>query len=128
MKLNKTLIVAALLLGVFVLASCKSKEQRVIDKIEELTERMEEEGDTYTIDDWNAVIAEHAKIVSDAEDCDFDFDERRELSKAEREFRTMLITKGAKSIVGDYLNMGNQLMQGVMEGFGLEDIFNKKEE
>jgi len=70
MKKNALLTLTAVMLGLFCLTSCQSREERTISKLEQLSERIEENGDNYDVEDWNGIMNEMESITDDIKDFD----------------------------------------------------------
>jgi len=101
------------------MSSCQSKEERVISKMESLAERIEKNAETYDTEDWEAVLQEYQQLQTEAADCDFSSEQLRELGHVEGKLAATMTRESAKSFgrsVGDLLQNGTQVLQGVFDG------------
>ena len=101
------------------MSSCQSKEERVISKMESLAERIEKNAETYDAEDWEAVLQEYQQLQTEASDCDFSSEQLRELGHVEGKLAATITRESAKSFgrsVGDLLQNGTQVLQGVFDG------------
>ena len=52
----------AALLTLFVLSSCQSKEERIINKLENLATRVQKDGEKLTDKEWGQILEEYDKL------------------------------------------------------------------
>ncbi|MBO4753151.1 MAG: hypothetical protein J5543_01015, partial [Bacteroidales bacterium] len=56
----RTLLVA--LVAVTLLVSCKSKEERVLDRLQTMSEKIQKNGDNLSEEDWEKLYKEYSDI------------------------------------------------------------------
>jgi hypothetical protein len=126
--MKKTLISISLLLAVITLSSCKSHEERVVNRIEKLSARIASDGKNFTPEDWEEALEELEEIHDDMGDCEFSKEQMREVGRADGKL-TMIITKqAAKSMGRDFGTLMNSL-GSYAKGFkeGAESEYDEKE-
>ena len=107
------------ILFLMTLSSCQTKEERVIQKMESLSARIEKDGENFEKEDWDVALQEYQQLQKDAADCDFSSEQLRELGRVEYKLTAIMTREGAKSFgrgVGDALQNGNQVLKGVIDG------------
>ena len=118
MKTNILSIISAILLTVS-LSSCQSKEERVINKFEKLSERVEKEGQHFTADEWELALKEYETLHEEAGECDFTREQLEELGRVDGRLTAIMAKEGAKRIgseMSNFLENGKTFMKGFMEG------------
>lgn len=101
------------------LSSCQTKEERVINKLESLAERIDCDGEKFEKEDWEVVLKEYQQLQTEAADCKFSSEQLQELGRVEGKLTAVITREGAKSLgrsVGDFLQNGSQVLQGVFDG------------
>lgn len=114
----RALLVAFLTIVLF--GSCKSKEERVLDQLQGMSERIEKKGDSMSSEDWEKLYKEysdiHAKIVN--EEYDFTDEQMRELGRVEGKLGKAFV-KHSMSDFGkateDFIKKGSEFLKGVLE-------------
>ena len=114
----RALLVAFLTIVLF--GSCKSKEERVLDQLQGMSERIEKKGDSMSSEDWEKLYKEysdiHAKIVN--EEYDFTDEQMRELGRVEGKLGKAFV-KHSMSDFGkateDIIKKGSEFLKGVLE-------------
>ncbi len=126
--MKKVLKALALCLLVVFMASCQTKENKVINKINALTERIENKTDSFTEAEWNAINSEVEAINQMAENCQFDADQKVAFAKAQAELTAAIAKKRASEAVDgiqDAIEEGKEVIEGVIdgikEGLGIEE-------
>ena len=76
-------IITALVTSALSLTSCKSREEKVINKLDNLSERIERNGSKFDAEDWEEAIEDFADIHEEMQDCEFTKEQLRELGKKE---------------------------------------------
>lgn len=107
------------ILFLMTLSSCQTKEERVIQKMESLSARIEKDGENFEKEDWDVALQEYQQLQKDAADCDFSSEQLRELGRVEYKLTATMTREGAKSFgrsIGDALQNSGQVIQGVLEG------------
>ncbi len=115
------------LLVVF-MTSCKTKEEKVIHKLQALAERIENKGDSFDEADWDKVMTDLEAIQQQAKECEFSSEQLKELAKAETEVNAAIVKHGFKKAVKDFndtieegAGVVNGILDGVKESFGSDD-------
>ena len=139
MKKNALLTLTAVMLGLFCLTSCQSREERTISKLEQLSERIEENGDNYDVEDWNGIMNEMESITDDIKDCDLTSQQMQEVGRLQAKFYKAIMKNGKKVFSSGlskvFTNFG-AYAKGLKEGWeidsldenGLEEQFDELED
>ena len=104
--------------GAALFTSCQSKEERVINNLEKLAERINEDGEEFTDEDWEEVATEFAKLQDEASDCHFDKEQSRLFGRAEAKIVKATVREGGK-------NFGRRLRQALDDGAGIIQGFTE---
>lgn len=117
----------------FVFCSCKSKEEKVIDQLNNLAEKVENNSSDWDSDQWVEAFEELEKIHSDMSDCDFSNQQLQELGEIEGRLTSVMITNGAATLgesIGSFMKGAGSFVKGFQEGLqegadeSLEEIDN----
>lgn len=115
----------ALVLALVVSASSCSTEYRTLSRMEKLTNRIEKNGDRYTLNEWRDALTDYKNIEQDIKRCNFTSEERERMGEMEgRAIATFAKWAGDK--VKGTVTEGQGLIRGILEGFGLGDILKKE--
>lgn len=132
MKKNVLLIMAVAMLGLFNLTSCQSREEKTINRLESLSERIEKNGDKYDVEEWNGVMKELEAISDDIDDCDFTSKQMEEVGRLHAKFyKTVMknapkLFSGALSTFGSYAKgLKEGLLDGDFDENGLKEQFGE---
>lgn len=114
----RTLLVA--LVAVMLLVSCKSKEERVLDRLQTMSEQIQKNGDNYSKEDWEKLYKEysdiHAKILN--KEYNFTDEQMRELGKLEGKIGKAFV-KHSMSDFGkaadELIKKGSEFLKGILE-------------
>lgn len=126
-------IITALVTSALCLTSCKSREEKVINKLDNLSERIERNGSKFDAEDWEEAIEDFADIHEEMQDCEFTKEQLRELGKKEGKVSAIIAKEGSKALGREFKNfLGNfgAFAKGFKEGAEEnvnEDDFNKVE-
>ena len=125
MKKKALLTLTAVMLGLFCLTSCQSQEERTISKLEQLSERIEENGDKYDVEDWNGIMKEMESISDDIEDCDLTNQQMKEVGRLQAKFYKAVMKNGKKIFSSGlskvFANFG-AYAQGLKEGLQIDSL------
>lgn len=113
-----------LLVGVFAfaaicLSSCKSKEEKCIDDLRDIVERVESKGEDMTDEEWTAVLAEYETVTNNAKDCEFTDEQIKEVANLEGQFVAKSSKAYMKQVGGkvkDALKQAGDALGGFVEG------------
>ena len=122
MRKKALFILALVMLGLFNLTSCQSREERTISKLEQLSERIEKNGDKYDMEEWNGIMKEMEAISDDIEDCDFTSKQMEEVGRLQAKFYKAIMKNGSKVFSGALSSFGSYA-KGLKEGV-LDDDFD----
>ena len=125
---TKTLSILAVLILAFALSSCQTKEKRIINKLENLSERVEKGGDDLTSEDWEDILSEYEAIHEEAMKCDFSQEQLKEFGRVDGQLSAAITREGAKKLgrdVAKFLDSGKNYMKGFLDGFG--DVMKSEE-
>ncbi len=123
-------VLKALTLCLFVafMTSCQSKEEKLIDQMNALADRVENQTESFTDEEWEAINYEHQMLQERAKECDFTPEQRTAFAKAEAELDAAIVKQRAKEAgngLKDAIQQGkdvfNGIIDGVKEGLGIGD-------
>lgn len=92
------------------ISSCQSQEEKAIDKLDTLVERVEKNGNDYSADDWKAVVKDLEAINKEMENYDYSKEELKEIGRKEGRIMVMMTQEAAKYLKNNY--------QSILEGVG----------
>ena len=120
MSIKKATTVLALCLIVAFMSSCQTQEEKVINKMQALSERVQGQSDSFTDSQWEDIYTEFESLQTQAKDCDFTTEQLKEVSAAEAELTAAIAKQKAKELgndISDLINEGEEIVNGVIEGF-----------
>ena len=127
--MKKAFKVLTLGLLLFTVTACQTKEEKVIKKINNLAERVDQKADTYTDAEWDKLIADFENLQKQATECDFNKEQLKEFAKAEAKLTTAIAKHGAKKLgndLNDLINEGKEMLDtvvdGIKEGLGSDEV------
>ena len=133
--MKSKLILSALFISLLALSSCQSREEKVISKLDSLSERIEKDGSNFDADDWEEAIEDFADIHKEMQDCEFTKEQLRELGKKEGKVSAILAKEGSKALGREFKNfLGNfgafakGFKEGAEENVSEEDFNDVEEE
>ena len=115
MKKKTLLLLTVIMLGLFCLTSCQSKEERTISKLQQLSEQIEEDGANYDVEDWNGIMKKMESISEDIEDCDLTSQQMREVGRLQAKFYKAIMKNGSSLFSGALSSFGSYA-KGFKEG------------
>ncbi|MBR5051685.1 MAG: hypothetical protein IKW91_00495 [Bacteroidaceae bacterium] len=119
MKKKALLTLTVLMLGLFCLTSCQSKEERAINKLEQLSERIEKNGDKYDMEEWSGIMKELEAINDDIDDCKFTSEQLEEVGRLQAKFYKVIMKNGSSLFSGALSSFGSYakgFKEGLMDG------------
>lgn len=128
--MKRNFFVAVFVMCLTVLASCKSKEENIISRLDRLYERIDKNGSEFESEDWEEAIEDFADIHEDMEDCDFTEEQLREIGKKEGKISVVLFREGTKALGGQVKNLLGKFgafASGFVEGSTDDDGNNEFE-
>ena len=109
-------VFAAILLS---FASCKSREEKVISRLESLSERIDKNGHKFDAEDWAEAFEDLEDIHEDMEDCEFTREELKEVGRADGRLTAIIAKEGAKALgreASSFLRNFSSFAKGFQEG------------
>ena len=107
-----------LLIVMTLFISCTSKEQSTINKITDLTEKVEKANDPSSLD-WEELAQDYETIMQDASECNFSEEESKEFFKQQGKFYAAMTKYAVKSIPGlmnNVMDAASDFMDGFTDG------------
>lgn len=98
---------------------CKPHEERVMDRLNRLSEDIQKNSQKWDINQWADALAEIEDIHFDMEDCDFTPQQLRELGRIEGQLTVIVMTEGAKKLgekLVPFIEGAGAFMKGYQEG------------
>lgn len=125
-------IVLALIIS-FGLTSCQSKEEKVIDQLNKLAEKVEKNGANWDADQWEDALEDFQDIHQEMQNCEFTNEQLKELGEVEGRLTTVIMTEGTKAAgegLGTFLQGAGAFMSGYEDGLleGQQENIEKAEE
>lgn len=108
-----------ILLVTFIFPSCKPHEERVMDRLDNLAEKVQKNGAKWNADQWADALEELEDIHYDMEDCEFTPQQLRALGRVEGKLTVIIMTEGAKKLGKElvpFLEGAGAFMKGYSEG------------
>lgn len=118
---RKIFLIMTIVLGALMMVSCKSKEEKVIDSLKSITEKVEKEGGSWNSEQWDKAINEIEEINNYAQTCNFSSDQIREMGRLEGRLSGALIqaySKAFASELGVYMEAAGAFLDGLDESAG----------
>lgn len=113
----------------FLLASCKSREEKVISRLDSLSERIEKNGQKFDAEDWEEALEDLEDIHEDMEDCEFTRAELKEVGRADGRLTAIIAKEGAKALGRDlstvlksFSSFAKGFQEGAMENCTEDDL------
>ena len=132
MKKSALLILTVVMPGLLCLSSCKSREEKTIDRLENLSERVEENGDKFNVEEWNGIMKELEDISDDLDDCNFTSNQRKEVGRLQTRFYKSVLKNSPKIFSGALSTIGSGLKEGLLDDDfdenGLKEQFDELED
>jgi hypothetical protein len=133
---NKQSLTIAVLAAIFLsFSSCKSNEEKVISKIERLSERIDKNGHKFTAEDWIEAFEDLEDIHEEMEYCEFTREELKKVGRADGRLTAIILKEGAKSLSRDvsfilknFSSYFKGFQEGAQESFDEEDFSSIEEE
>lgn len=113
------LTICVTLISSMILCSCKSKEEKVIDQLNNLVENVEKNSSDWDLNQWEKAFEEMEKIHQEMGDCNFSNSQLQELGEVEGRLTSIMISKGAATLGTDlssFLEGAASFVQGYQEG------------
>lgn len=101
------------------LMGCKPYEERVIDRLNKLSEKIEKYGAGWDADQWTDALEELEDIHYEMEDCDFTPAQQKELGRTEGRLMAIIINEGSKKLgeeMTSFMDGAGAFLKGYVEG------------
>ena len=119
MKIKVTYYLAMICIAIS-LSSCQTKEERVINKFENLSEYIKEGKDTFTVSDWEQILSEYEALHKEALECEFTQEQQELIGRVDGNL-TAIITKEASKKLGrdvaKFFDNGKNILKVFLDGF-----------
>lgn len=125
----KKIIYLLVMLTPMFLSSCKPHEERVMDRLDKLAEKIQKEGAKWDADQWKDELEELEDIYYDMEDCEFTPQQLTALRRLEGKLTVIIMSEGAKKLGDDLISFmegAGAFMKGYKEG--AESMQNNQDE
>lgn len=120
--------IAVLMVFILSISSCKSKEEKIISRLEKLSEHIDKNQQDFDTDDWADAFEELEDIHEDMEDCEFTREEIKEVGRAYGRLTMVIAKEGSKSLGHEasvFLKDFSTFVKGFQEG--TQENFHKKD-
>ncbi len=97
-------------------SSCQSKEEKVIDQLDNLSEKIEKKSADWDSEQWQDAFKELEAIHSEMADCDFSDEQLKKLGEVEGQLTAVMIKKGVPAL-GNGLNSLIEGAGSFVDGF-----------
>ncbi len=117
--MKKAIQVLTLCLLVAFMTSCQTKEEKVINKLQALAERVESKADSFTESQWDNIYSEFESLQTQTKECDFTTEQLKEVAKAEAELTAAIAKQKAKEVGNDIkgaIEDGKEVLNGIFDG------------
>lgn len=135
MKKKSIAVLGVFIFALFLCSSCKSKEEKVISKLESLSERIDKNGQNFDAEDWEEAFEDLEDIHEDMGDCEFTKEQLREVGRADGRLTTIIAKEGAKSLGREASSLLKSIssyakgfQKGTQENVNEEDFNDVEEE
>ena len=111
--------ICIIVISACVFCSCKSREEKVLNQLNNLTEKVEKNSSDWNSDQWTDAFEELEKIHSEMSDCDFTNQQLQELGEVEGRLTSVMLSNGAESLgksFGSFLKGAGSFVKGFQEG------------
>ena len=119
--MKKAIKVLALCLLVAFLSSCQTKEEKVINKLQALAERVDSKSDSFSDSDWDNVCTEFEALQTQTKECDFTAEQLKDVAKAEAELTAAIAKHKTLEVIEEGKNVVNGILDGIKEGLGIDE-------
>ena len=109
----------------FILSGCKSREERVIERLDNLAEKIQNESSDWDIEQWQDVAKDFEDLNKEAEKCDFSEEQMKQLGEAEGRVIGAFYKEGSQfagKMMEEYLRNAGNLIEGFQKGFDESDV------
>lgn len=111
-------------------SSCKPHEERVVDRLNNLAEKIQKNGEKWDYDQWLDALEELEDIHYDMEDCEFTPEQLRYLGRVEGKLTVIIRTEGSKKLgnsLVSFMEGAGAFMKGFQEGTASMQDYSDKE-
>lgn len=129
--MGATVLVATLLLVLMSLSSCHTKEEKVISKLETLSERIDKQSEDFADTDWETALADLEEINKEMQSCAFTQEQMKEVGKMYGKLSSKIAKEMGNKFYKAIINYGsffNGFKEGLGESISEDDIKNVSEQ
>lgn len=119
--MKKAIKVLALCLIVAFMTSCQTKEEKVINKLQALAERVESQSDSFSDSQWENIYSEFESLQNQVKECDFTAEQLKEVAAAEAELTAAIAKQKAKEVIDEGKSVLEGIVGGIKEGLGIDE-------
>lgn len=112
---KKGYIIGVLICISCIFSSCRTNEEKVIVRLNKLSQKIEKNAVKWNTDDWSDALEEWEAIHDDMSTCQFTKEQIKELGRIDGELTAILIKQGLKEFASFFENIG-PYMDGFTEG------------
>ena len=126
-KITSFLLVAVLALSMASCAKMQAKHQ--IRSLESLTEKVEKQGDSFTIQDWTEISQEYDEICAKMNQYEYTNEQKQEINRLKGRYYAVCSKKAIHSaggILNGFIQQAGSAIDGFMEG--MSDSPEEKED
>lgn len=127
--MKKILFIAAIVVGAMICTGCQTREQRAINRLEKLSEKIKKDGAKWDADQWADAYEEIYDIHADLEDCEFNKEQLRKLGEMEGRLMGVIAVEVSKKLeteVNSFLEDAGSFLkgfgQGIHQTYDIEDV------
>ena len=117
--IKRLFIIAIVAIGTLSLISCQSKEEKVINKMKSMIEKVEKDGANWDQKQWQEAFNEIEEISKEGKDCNFTEEQMQEVYNLGGRLTGIMMQQGAKAVseqAGSYMEAAGSYLEGLEEG------------
>lgn len=118
-------VLFALLIGLVALTACKPTAEGYINDLNDLIEKIVEEGSEYTEEQWEKISKDFEELVKKAEELEgLTEEQKKEISKLQGKFKGVVLKSGLDHIIDDTtikLEKAGETIKGFFEGLDKDE-------
>ena len=118
-------VLFALLIGLVSLTACKPTAEGYINNLNDLIEKVVEEGSEYTEEQWEKISKDFEELVKKAEELEgLTEEQKKEISKLQGKFKGVVLKSGLNHIIDDTtikLEKAGETIKGFFEGLDKDE-------
>jgi len=107
-------------IAVFMLCSCATPQEKYISNLEDLTEQIEKNGNSYNAEQWESALDKYQKLVMKAEDMEFTTEQKEEIGELEGRCMKAFGKAMGNQVKNVFKGLGSQV-KGFLQGLSGAD-------